>query len=159
VSGARGQGAPLGLTITARQAQFASWSMYLLIDIVVLNLFVEFTDSVVIDSFYISMLTAVLLRLLLGATLGLERRVSRYFDTKSFQAAGALKFVCIYLILFASKFVILEVVDVVFGDHVSLGGFFEIVAIAVTLLLAERAFRTVFERLGGDQADVGERVV
>ena len=38
---------PKTLTITARQAQFASWTMYVLIDIVVLNLFVEFADTIV----------------------------------------------------------------------------------------------------------------
>src|SRR4051794_35318326 len=47
-------------TITPAQVQFASWSMYLLIDIIVLNLFVEFSSAVVIDSFYISILTAAL---------------------------------------------------------------------------------------------------
>ena len=143
---------PHGQTITARQGKFVSWSMYLLIDIVVLNLFVEFSESVVIDSFYISILTAVLLRLLLEVTLQFEHRVSRYFETKSFKASRVVAGVIMWLILFMSKFVILEAVDIVFGSHVDLGGFVEIVVIAVSLIAAEAAFRTMFDVLGRDRS-------
>ena len=139
---------PKEQVITGRQAQFSSWSMYLLIDVVVLNLFVEFNHSVVIDSFYISILTAVLFRLLLGATFWLEHRVSQYFGSRAFKGARAISAILMFLILFTSKFVILEVVDIVFGDHVSLGGFLEIVIIAVTLVVAEASFRVIFDRLG-----------
>jgi hypothetical protein len=128
--------------------------MYLLIDIVVLNLFVEFTTSVVIDSFYISILTAVLLRLLLGVAIRLEHRVSRYFETKTFKAAHVVRAVVMFLILFSSKFLILEAVNLVFGNDVDLGGFVEIVLIIVTLMAAETAFRKVFELLGRDRAEV-----
>jgi hypothetical protein len=139
--------------LTARQFQFASWSVYLLIDIVVLNLFVEFSDSVVIDSFYISILTAVLLRLLLGATLHVEHRVARYFAAKTSPASKAVRWAMTFLILFTSKFVILEVVDLVFRAHVNLGGFVGIVVIALALIAAETAFRALFNRLGNQTAD------
>lgn len=142
---------PDGQILTARQMTFASWSIYLLVDIVVLNLFVEFSRSVVIDSFYISILTAVLLRLLLGATLYLEHRVSRFFDSRPFKGSRVMAALLVWLILFASKFVILEVIDIVFGNHVDLGGFVEIVIIAVTLIVAEFAFRWVFKSLGRDR--------
>jgi hypothetical protein len=137
-----------GRPVSARQLQFASWSMYLLIDIVVLNLFVEFSKAVVIDSFYISILTAVLLRLLLGATLHLERRTAQYFATKTFSGSPTVARICMFLILFTSKFVILEAVNLAFGDHVELGGLLEIVVIVVTLIGAEAAFRTIFNLLG-----------
>jgi hypothetical protein len=143
-----------GQTITARQGKFISWSMYLLIDIVVLNLFVEFSKSVVIDSFYISILTAVLLRLLLEVTLRLEHRVSRYFETKTFKASRVVAAAVMFLILFTSKFVILEAVNLVFGRHVDLGGLVEIVIIAITLIAAETAFRTMFDVLGRDRIEV-----
>ncbi len=125
--------------------------MYLLIDIVVLNLFVEFTNTIVIDSFYISILTAILLRLLLGVTIQIEHRVSAYFETKRYKAARSVGALCMFLILFTSKLVILEVINFVFGDHVSLGGFVEIVAVVVTLIAAEFAVRTVFQLLGSEQ--------
>jgi hypothetical protein len=143
---------PEGDVLTARQVQFASWSTYLLVDIVVLNLFVEFNHSVVIDSFYISILTAVLLRLLLGVTIQLEHRVSWLFETKTFKGSRLVAGLLMFLILFTSKFVILEVIDFVFGDHVELGGFVEIVVIIVALIAAETAFRWVFKLLGHSAA-------
>jgi hypothetical protein len=128
--------------------------MYLLIDIVVLNLFVEFSNSVVIDSFYISILAAALLRLLLGATLQLEHLVARYFATKTFMGSRVVARTLMFLILFTSKFVILEAVNLVFGDHVDLGGLLEIVIIVITLIAAEAAFRGLFNLLGHDRIEV-----
>jgi hypothetical protein len=145
---------PQGQVLAARQLQFASWSIYLLVDIVVLNMFVEFSHSVVIDSFYISILTAVALRLLLALTIALEHQISRFFEARTFTGSRLLAAFLIWLILFASKFVILEVIDIIFGDHVELGGFVEIVIIAVTLILAESAFRAIFNRLGRDSGSV-----
>ena len=52
--------------------------------------------------------------------------------------------VVMFLILFASKLVILELVDIVFGDHVDLGGFLEIIAIAIALMAVEHALQWVF---------------
>jgi hypothetical protein len=136
------------IRITPHQALFSAWAVCLLADVVVLNLLVEFVPSIVIDSFYISILTAVFLRLLLGVTLQLEHRVAGYVrarDSKTLLILGGL---VMWLILFSSKFVILELVDIVFGDHVDLGGFFEVVAIALALTAVELAMQRVFAWLG-----------
>jgi hypothetical protein len=61
-------------TITSAQARYASWVADVLVYIVVLNLFVEFVDAIVIESFWISILTAILLKLLLDALVGVGRR-------------------------------------------------------------------------------------
>lgn len=137
-----------GISITPRQALFSIWAMYLLADVVALNLLVEFVPSIVIDSFYISILTAVLLRLMIGLTLQLEHRLRGFFRRKNSTVRRILGGVTMYAILFGSKFVILEVVDIVFADHVELGGFFEIVAIALTLMGVEIALRQIFDWLG-----------
>jgi hypothetical protein len=133
--------------ISRHQELFGSWTAYLVIDIVVLNLLIEFVPSITIDSFYISILTACFLRLLLGVTLQVEHRVARYFRSKETKGLRLLGALVAYLVLFGSKFVILEIVDLVFRDHVDLGGFVEIVAIALTLLAAELAFRGVYDWL------------
>ena len=135
------------LTITPAQAGFISWVSSVLVDIVVLNLFVEFVHSIVIDSFYISILTAVLLKLMVDAVTGLEHAVSAYFAGREGTVWKAARIVAVWLILFLSKFVILEAVDFVFGDHVELGGFFEIAAIVVTMLAANAALLAIYRRL------------
>ena len=55
-------------------------------------------------------------------------------------------------ILFLSKFVILEAVNFVFGDHVELGSFIEILAIVVTMLAANAALQLVYRKLGESPA-------
>ena len=94
--------------ISPSQELFLSWVVELLVDIVVLNLFVEFVHTIVIDSFAISILTAVLLKLMVDAVKGLEQRVSAYFAAKPGAISKVLRVVAVWLILFLSKFVILE---------------------------------------------------
>jgi hypothetical protein len=137
------------LTITPAQAHFISWVSAVLVDVVVLNLFVEFVHTIVIDSFYISVLTAVLLKLMVDAVGGLERAVSAYFAARDGTVWKAVRVGAVWLILFASKFVILEVVNFVFGDHVELGSFIEIAALIVTMLAANAALLAIYRRLAG----------
>ena len=133
--------------ISPSQQLFLSWVSELLVDIVVLNLFVEFVHTIVIDSFAISILTAVLLKLMVDAVKGLEQRVSAYFAAKPGATSKVLRVVAVWLILFLSKFVILEAVNIVLGDHVELGSFLEIAAIIIVMLAANAALRALYMRL------------
>jgi hypothetical protein len=136
------------VVMTSAQRRFASWMADVLVYIVVLNLFVEFVHTIVIDSFWISMLTAILLKLLLDAVLGLEHRVSGFFKAREGVVSRVLGLVSVFLILFFSKFVILEAVNFVFGDHVELGHFIEVAALIVAMIVARRLVQAVYERLG-----------
>jgi hypothetical protein len=48
-------------------------------------------------------------------------------------------------VLFGSKFVVLEVINVVFGSSVSLGGFFSVTALIVVLMAARNAVRRLLQ--------------
>lgn len=136
------------VVITKKQRIYASWTSDVLVYIVVLNLFVEFVDAIVIDSFWISILTAVLLKGLLDIILHLEHRVGDFFDKKE---GAFFKFIGIatkFLILFTSKFVILEVVDIVFGDHVELGHFIDVLLLIIAMMAARAIMRKFYLSLG-----------
>lgn len=146
------------LTITRAQNAYVGWAMTLLMYIVVLNLFVEYVDSIVIDSFTISIFTSLVLLILLVVILGLEHRVHDFFAERegtAWRVAGAF---AVLAILFSSKFVILEVIDIIFGEHVELGGFVEIIVIVIALIAAQKAGVLVWRRLGdtatGDSAQI-----
>jgi hypothetical protein len=47
----------------------------------------------------------------------------------------------LWLVLFGSKFVALEAIDLVFGSSVSLGGFFSVTELILVLMLARAAVR------------------
>jgi hypothetical protein len=138
-------------TITRAQARYASWVTDVLVYIVVLNLF-EFVDEIVIESFWISILTAILLKLLLDALVGVEHRVGGYFRAREGLVYKVLGFVSLFSILFFGKFLILEVVNVVFGDEVDLGHFVEIAALIVAMIVARGVMQWGYERLGESAA-------
>jgi len=136
---------------TNRQRLFLYYLTAILIDLVVLNLFVEYTDNVVIDSFTISLCAAVVLQVLVKATIALEHRVADYFKAKPGRLARFLRFFCAWLLLFGSKFVILEVIDFGFGDSVMfagpLHGIVMLIVVLVAMLLAEEVVTRIYRRL------------
>ncbi len=70
------------VTITRNQQRYLSWSGAVLIYIIVLNLFVEFVEAIVSESFWISILTAVLPVALLDIVRGIEQSVSAFFEKR-----------------------------------------------------------------------------
>lgn len=131
-----------------RQLIFFSWTKDVLIYVVVLNLFVEYVDPVVIDSFTISILTALLLKVLLEIILGLEHRVAHLFAAWPGSLSRFLRILSTWLILFLSKFLILEVSDLVFGDLVELGTFVHVLSLVIALIVARQIIHRIYVALG-----------
>jgi hypothetical protein len=142
---------PTRKTITQAQFGFSAALMQILIAVVVLNLFVEYVHTVVIDSFSISLLTAVLLWLMLRVITRLEKRVSAYFRPKEGALYRVLRYLSVWAILFVSKFVILEVVALATAGRATLGQFFAVVAIVLALMAADYLLSWVYRRLGGSE--------
>jgi hypothetical protein len=136
------------ISITEQQQRFASYTTDVLVFIVVLNLFVEYSESVVIDSFSISIMTAVVLKVLLDLVVAAEHRVSAFFARRDRPLSKLFRVLSLWLVLFGSKFVILEVIDVVFGQHVELGGFLLVVALIVAMMVARQVFARMNDALG-----------
>lgn len=142
------------LVISGRQRRFASWASDVLVYIVVLNLFVEFNDRIVIDSFWISILTAVLLKLLLDVILSVEHRVSDWFGVREGSVWRVGSVLAAWGILFLSKFVILEVVDLVFGDHVELGKLLDVIVLVIALMVARELLARAYAALAPTEGEL-----
>ena len=136
-------------TVNNAQLVFLGVLSGVLVNIVVLNLFVEFSDKVIIDSFTISIFTAVLLTALLFVITNFEHHISHFFferhSGRAWKFAGVLS---VWLVLFGSKFVILEAVDIVFGEHVELGKLIEVILIVVVMVVSKALVAGVFDWLG-----------
>ncbi len=141
------------VTITRPQQWYVSWTADLLVYTVVLNLFDEYVAGVSIESFTISILTAALLKVMLVLLGGVERRVHHYFADIGTTGARAVGAVIIFGILFGGKLLILEVVNVVFGDSVELGHFVEVVALILTMMIARQVMDATYRRLGTRSAE------
>ncbi len=139
-----------------KQRLFVRYYSGILIDLVVLNLFVEFSGKVFIDSFSTSLLAAVVLQVLLKLTVAIEHSVGEYFADKPGAFMTFLRFFFAWLVLFGSKFVILEAIAQVFGDRVRFEGRFDgivvLIAVIVVMLIAEEAIVRLYRKLS-DKAD------
>jgi hypothetical protein len=109
--------------------------------VVVLNLFVEYLPSVLSETFTMSLLTAVLLKLVLEVVVIVKGRAKGRFKAATTVAGKIAAGVMLWLVLFGSKFAVLELIDLVFGDAVSLGDFFSVTGLIICLLLARLGVR------------------
>ena len=136
------------VTVTNAQHRYLKAMGDVLIYIVVLNLFVEFVDAIVIDSFYISILTAILLTALLDVLVVVEHGVHGYFEKKEASYFRIISIVATFAILFTSKLLILEIVNFVFGDHVELGHFLDVLLLIITMMVVRKLAQVIYDRLG-----------
>jgi len=133
---------------TTRQELYAETVIGTLVYAVVLGFFDDYTDLVEVTSFSTVFLAAFVLQVLTWLTFrvkdlavglvgdGVERRhqVGRGF--------------AIWVVMFGSKFVFIEAIDLVFGDAVAFSGFLAVlVLVAVTTILG-RLGELGYRRLG-----------
>jgi hypothetical protein len=109
--------------------------------VVVLNLFVEYLPQVISEGFTLSLLTAVLLKVTLELVLMAKTRIVGRMRSAQTTRGRSLAALLLWAVAAGSKFVVLELVDLVFGSSVSLGGFWSVTALVVTLLLARAGVR------------------
>jgi hypothetical protein len=114
--------------------------------VVVLNLFVEYFPQVLSETFTLSLLTAVLLKGVLEVVVAAKNRVKARFRQASTSIGKVVAAVLLWLVLFGSKFLVLEAVNLVFGARVSLGGFFSVTLLILVLLLSRAAVRRLLQR-------------
>lgn len=112
-----------------------------LVYVVVLNLAVEYLPRVISEGFTLSLLTAVLLKLALEAVIVVKGWVVARLRAARTRAGRVVAALGLWVVAAGSKLVVLWLVDLVFGDQVSLGGFLSVTALVVSLLLARGGVR------------------
>lgn len=127
------------------QPRVAAAIIDIFVYVVVLNLFVEYLPQVLSETFTLSLLTAILLKGILEVVVAAKNWVKARFRQASTPAGKVVAAVALWVVLFGSKFLVLEAVALVFGDRVSLGGFFSVTALILALLLSRAAVRRLLQ--------------
>ena len=109
--------------------------------VVVLNLTAEYVPMVITETFTLSLLTAIMLKVTLEAVVWLKDRVKRRFKAAETVPAKVFAGLLLWLLLIGSKFVVLELVALLFAGQVKLGGFFAVTGLILALLLARTGVR------------------
>ncbi len=138
-------------SFSRRQQLFFRYTFAVLVDLTVLNLFNEYWDLVFIEFFSISLLAAVLLQFLLQVTILLEHRVACYFKKMSGLRAKILRGLSTWAILFGSKLIILEAINISFGSSVvfsgPIHGLVAFIIVVIAIIAAEQAFSWIYRSL------------
>jgi len=117
--------------------------------VVVLNLAAEHVPQVVSESFTMSILTALMLKVVLEGVLALKRWVKGRTGAATGAVGKVVGGLSLWVILAGSKFVVLSLEDLLFGDRVELGGFFAVTGLIVVLTVAREGTRRLLAQPSG----------
>ena len=99
----------------------------------------------------VNMRTAVVLQVLLKLTIALEHRVAAFFNARKGGFAKFMRYFAAWLVLFGSKFVILEALVFAFGDRLHFGGPWHgvvvLIVVVVAMLVVEAVFVKFYRRM------------
>lgn len=130
---------------------FIKLLLSVLVDLMVLGLFNEFWEYVVIDSFSLALIAALLLQVLLKLTISVEHQVAAYFNKKTGMLPKVMRFLSTWAILFFSKLVILGIINYLFGEHIlflgPLHGVIAFILVIIGILVAEGIIRKIYKSL------------
>jgi hypothetical protein len=134
-----------------RQRGYLRYFTAALVDLVVLGLFAEYWEHVVVGSFTIMLLASVILQALLKITIAVEHRLAAYYNAKPGGFAKFMRYFTAWLVLFGSKFVILEALSFALGDRLRFGGPFHgivaLIVVVVVMLAVEAALVKLYRSL------------
>lgn len=138
-------------SFTRRQQLFFKYTYFVLIDLVVLNLFNQYWDLVFIETFSISLMAALLLQILLQVTIVVEHRIASFFKGRPGTRSKILRGLSTWGILFGSKLVILEAINIFFGDSVlfsgPIHGLVAFIIVVIAIIIAEQLFLWIYRKL------------
>jgi hypothetical protein len=118
--------------------------------VVVLNLAIEYVPSIISEGFTLSLLTALLLKIALEVVIVVKNRIIVGLRAANTRPAKVAIAICLWVFAAGSKFVVLTLIDLTFGDAVSLGGFLQVTLLIVALMISRGAVRRL---LGEDVPD------
>ena len=137
------------IEINQRQRLFLIFTLFVLADLTVINLFDEYASSYFhISSFTASIVMAVILQILLVITIKIEHKIADFFKGKEGVINLILRILVTWALLFGSKIIMMKIVDLILGNKIEyygpyhgLGAF---VLIIIGMIIAENLLKKVF---------------
>jgi len=137
------------MEINQRQRLFLIFTLFVLADLTVINLFDEYASSYFhISSFTASIVMAVILQILLIITIKIEHKIADFFKSKEGVINLILRILMTWALLFGSKIIMMKIVDLILGNKIEyygpyhgLGAF---VLIIIGMIIAENLLKKVF---------------
>jgi hypothetical protein len=137
------------IEINQRQRLFLMFTLFVLADLTVINLFDEYASNYFhISSFTASIVMAVILQILLVITIKIEHKIADFFKGKEGLINLILRILVTWALLFGSKIIMMKIVDLILGNKIEyygpyhgLGAF---ILIIIGMIIAENLLKKVF---------------
>jgi len=135
-------------TYNTPQRLFVGFTLAVLVDLTVLNLFEEYWAYVTIHSFTISLLAAMLLQALLKLSIKAEHAIASYFKSKPGLGPKVYRWISSYAVLVIAKLVMLGAINQLFGDQVKFTGPFHglvaFIVVIFAIIIAEALIGKIY---------------
>lgn len=152
---------PPDKTVNFHQQLFLKYTLIILLDLTTLNLFNQYWDYVYIETFTISLLAAILLQVLMQVAIRFEEFVAeRFFAGKTSMQAKVARGVSAWIIIFISKLIILETINLIFGAGVlftgPIDGVMAFLVVVIVIIMVEQSVIRIYRSLGNSDAKSAE---
>ena len=135
-------------SFTKGQLAFQELFVGTLIYASVLGFFNDYTDIVTPKSFSTIFFSAIILEILTYLALQLKSQLMSWLKDKEGVIYRTLMFFSVWLVMFLSKFVFIWVLDVIFGNYISIDGFFGILFVVLSVTIIHKFAFYIFIKLG-----------
>ena len=142
-------------TFNHRQRLFNRYIIFILIVVTVRGFLNQYWDLVYIETFTIALLTAVLLQFLMQATIQVEHYAATFFETKMGIKSKSFRVLSAWAIMFVSKLIILELINLSFGDTVvfsgPIHGLVAFIVVVAVMIVIEQLVVKIFKSLADEE--------
>ena len=137
--------------INNSQRLFLVYIICILVDMTILNIFAEFSHSVYVESFSITIFIAIFLQLFIVLTKYAEHKLSNFFGDKKSYLTKIKYFFSLWALLFFSKVLMLQGANLIFGDKINfygmLDGLLAFIILIFSFLLGEYLLTRIYSLL------------
>jgi hypothetical protein len=133
------------------QRLFLVYIICILVDMTILNIFAEFSHSVYVESFSITIFIAIFLQLFIVLTKYAEHKLSNFFGDKKNYLTKIMYFLALWALLFFSKLLMLHGANLIFGDKINFYGMFDgllaFIILIFSFLIGEYLLTKIYQAL------------
>ena len=137
--------------INNSQRLFLVYIICILVDMTILNIFAEFSHSVYVESFSITIFIAIFLQLFIVLTKYAEHKLSNFFGDKKRYLTKITYFFALWALLFFSKLLMLHGANLIFGDKINFYGMFDgllaFIILIFSFLIGEYLLTKIYQAL------------
>ena len=137
--------------INNSQRLFLVYIICILVDMTILNIYAEFSHSVYVESFSITIFIAIFLQLFIVLTRHAEHKLSNFFGDNKGCLTKIKYFFSLWALLFFSKVLMLHGANLIFGDKINFYGMFDgllaFIILILSFLLGEYLLTKIYQGL------------